>query len=86
MRIQVPSDAIPVAIEAVLGNGDYAKCAKYNMWIIRAPNGDMGSFKNPPFIIEEHEDGTITVGPASMQFNTGKRWHGYLKRGAWSQA
>ena len=94
MRVYPPKGALPVEIEPLLKNGDYALCdydhctgVESELWIIRAPNGDLGSFgtgKFGPFTVEKHEDGTISVGPASMQFNTGKRYHGYLKKGVWT--
>jgi hypothetical protein len=84
-RVYPPEGSYPYQVEPLLENGDYAKVPAFpNIWLIRAPNGDLGSFKVPPFTVVEHEDGTITVGPASMQFRNGKNYHGYLKHGVWS--
>ena len=72
----------PYEIEPHLQPGDYASSV-YGLWCLRAPNGDAGTLKPSVHTIIEHEDGTLTVSP-SIQFETGQRWHGYLKNGNWS--
>lgn len=84
-RIYTTEEAEPWEIEDALGPGDYAKCTKYDFWLLRAPNGDMCSVRGPKMTVTEHKNGTITVGPASIQFPAGG-WHGYLHSGVWSQA
>lgn len=37
--------------------------------------------------VEEHSDGTISVYPSILvRQNTEREWHGYLRRGIWSEA
>ena len=75
----------PHEIEPELAPGDYAYALDpgKGLWIVRAPNGDEGSLlQGRGHEVVEHEDGTITVSP-SIQFETGQRWHGYLKAGKW---
>lgn len=77
----------PYEIEGGLLPGEYAKCREeFNpaLWVVRAPNGDIGSLSVRVHQITEHDNGTITVSP-SIQFLTGDRWHGYLKAGVWQQ-
>ena len=71
----------PIEMEEFLQNGDYAKFM--TMWILKAPNGDLGTLVPEKHQIIENEDGTITVSP-SIQFETGNRYHGYLKAGVWT--
>jgi hypothetical protein len=73
---------LPIEIEPHLNPGDYAKSI-HGLWILRAPNGDLGTLRPKIHQIEENADGTITVSP-SIQFETGQRYHGYLKQGVWS--
>ena len=72
----------PYEIEPHLQPEDYAKSI-HGLWILRAPNGDFGTLRPTVHQIVEHDDGTITVSP-SIQFETGNRWHGYLRTGIWS--
>ena len=72
----------PYEIEPNLEPGDYASSI-HGLWCVRAPNGDQGSLRPSVHTIVENEDGTITVSP-SIQFETGQRYHGYLKAGVWS--
>ena len=79
----------PYEIEPELQPGDYAYALNeinppHQLWIMKAPNGDLGSLRGSVHQIVEHDDGTLTVSP-SIQFETGQRWHGYLKAGIWSQ-
>ena len=62
--------------------GDYFKLFDKGMWGFVAPNGDGGVSGTHTII--EHDDMTITVSP-SLQFETGKRWHGYLEKGVWRE-
>lgn len=82
-RLDWPEEMIPIEREVGMEPGDYAG-PWHGLWLVRAPNGDWGSIANR-HTIEQHEDCTITVSP-SIQFETGSRWHGYLRRGVWSEA
>lgn len=78
----------PHDLEALLRPGDYCKSEKYPElgWYLCAPNGDIGIVRPPVFTITEFPDGSITVGPASVQMyksDGSKGWHGYLHRGEW---
>lgn len=87
-RIMVDSGLYPYEIEVILRAGDYCYCERLRLWILRAPNGDYCVVRPPTFGVEEHEDGTITVGPASILFykkDGGVGWHGYLRKGVWIQ-
>src|SRR6476661_1796324 len=66
--------------ENELQPGEYFKLGK-SLWACKAPNGDEGTI-GLHHVVVEHEDGTITAMP-SLQFETGKRWHGFLERGVW---
>lgn len=35
--------------------------------------------------VDEHEDGTITAWPSIRVWCGDKEWHGYLKRGVWTE-
>jgi hypothetical protein len=81
MRRKDLDELLPIDMEPLLNPGDYAKFK--TLWVMRAPNGDLGTLRSSNHQIVEHEDGTITVSP-SIQFETGNRYHGYLKAGIWS--
>jgi hypothetical protein len=86
MRRKELDGKYPYEIEAELQPGDYAKCCdqfKPQLWVVRAPNGDLGTLSSSVHQIVEHDAGTITVSP-SIQFLTGQRYHGFLKAGVWS--
>ena len=62
--------------------GEYGQLGK--MWLACTPNGLLGDLTHHD--VEEHEDGTITVNPSILtKDGVGKSWHGYLKRGVWSE-
>jgi len=82
MRRKELDGKYPFEIEPLLQPGDYAKSI-HGLWCIVAPNGDSGTLKESIHQVVEHDDGTITVSP-SIQFETGQRYHGYLKAGVWS--
>lgn len=71
--------------------GDYAESrGAYEKlgWFLMAPNGAVGYVRPPVFTIQEHEDGAITVGPASILFAASgdkPAWHGYLHNGEWTE-
>lgn len=64
--------------------GDYGRRVD-GTWEARAPNGASGDLSE--HVVEEHEDGTITVRP-SIRSAWGERpyFHGWLIRGVWSDA
>ena len=86
-RVPWPEGAIPVEIEKLLAAGDY--CGPWLLksrpfYMIRNPfDGEVGVIESPPHQIVEEPDGALTVSP-SIQYPNGG-WHGYLKRGEWSQ-
>lgn len=83
-RVYLPDpNMIPVEVEKILPLGGYAYMPRCKLWYFKAPNGDVGT--NGDHKITEHEDGTLTVSP-SLQFMSGKRWHGWLERGVWREA
>lgn len=86
-RVPWPADRIPVEQEKFMDrDGDYSgpwPKSKEGLWLLRASNGDWASGSSSSHTIEEHEDGTVSFTP-SIKFNTGQRWHGYLKRGEWT--
>lgn len=61
--------------------GDYFKLGQ-SMWMLKAPNGDEGMIRATVHKISVNEDGAISVTP-SIQFLTGKHWHGFLEGGIW---
>ena len=98
-RIDWPPDALPCEVEPLLKPGDYTRHPKGSFWMLRAPNGQLGTITPPMHSVEEHEDGTITVRPsldytglpqeqAMMWFYGIRRgnWHGWLTRGKWVSA
>lgn len=90
-KVLAEVDEYPHEIEKRLQPGDYCKIVRFPElgWLICCPNGDMGTIRPPTFTITEHDDGTITVGPASIQVSdrSGKKgWHGYLHQGEWKDA
>lgn len=78
----LPDVEYPYEAESQLEPGGYAKVRQGKLWVVRAPNGDLGCVRPTIHKITEHDDGTITVSP-SIQFMTGEGWHGYLERGVW---
>lgn len=60
------------------------------VWCAVTPNGLHGDLSAHE--VEEHEDGTITVSPSILvsrrtyQNRDDAEWHGYLRRGVWSEA
>ena len=62
--------------------GEYGQHAHDHHWIGCTPNGHQCNLSRHEVV--EHEDMTITVSP-SLQFETGKRWHGYLEKGVWRE-
>lgn len=83
-RVEWPDERIPIEQEKFMQPGDYAGPWR-GLWLVRAPNGDWGSLTpTSGHAVAENPDGTVTVSP-SIQFETGQRWHGYLKNGEWSQ-
>lgn len=87
-RVHFPGEdsanLIPADIEAKLQPGDYWEWPRYDLWLVCAPNGDLASLRPAIHTIIEHEDGSISVHP-SIQFKSGRRWHGYLERGVWRE-
>lgn len=71
--------------------GEYAfqTWCKPNAWFIRDPSGDIGSIylkkDGGNHDVEVHEDGTITVTPSILN-NRGNKWHGFLRKGVWTEA
>jgi hypothetical protein len=72
MRMAVQSDEFP-------------RDVLYDTWLIKAPNGDVGSITSPRHSVELHADGTISI-THCIAFRTGALWHGYLTRGRWRQS
>lgn len=71
-----------------LAPGDYGKGAN-GKWYCQPPwpkfdgeaaPGDLSGHK-----VTEHEDGTITVEPSILIQNQNGAWHGYLRRGVWTE-
>jgi len=56
--------------------GDYWLDETMNVWWCHLPTGGVTSLAG--YQVTEHEDKTITVGPAIIG-----RWNGYLERGVW---
>jgi hypothetical protein len=52
-----------------------------DVWWIKDPHGSMGRLAT--HTVTEHEDGTITVDPSILDPDPGG-YHGWLKRGVWS--
>lgn len=54
-------------------------------WFCTTPNGMLGNLGLHQ--VEEHDDGTITVAPSILVSGggEGKSWHGFLRRGVWSE-
>lgn len=55
------------------------------LWV-RLPNG-VGPSRLEGWEVEEHEDGTVSVSPSIQDIPTDGSvgWHGFLKRGVWSE-
>jgi hypothetical protein len=71
-------------VDRPMALGDYLR-DEHGVWWCCVPkvceNG-IGNLRNHQ--IEEHEDGTITVSP-SILLGGSCSWHGYLKRGVWTE-
>ena len=63
-RIEWPDGVLPVDFEWRLHPKDYAKHPKGSFWLLRAPNGQIGSITPQTHSVDEHADGTITVSPS----------------------
>lgn len=67
--------------------GDYMYEEEHNRWILKTPNGLMGSIVTHTVI--EHEDKTITVSPSILiTYPIGEvnlTYHGYLEKGIWRE-
>lgn len=74
----------PYQIEPMLLRGEYAQALDKDLWICRAPNGDLASFSTKTHQITVHDDGEVTMSP-SLQFLTGQHWHGYMRRGVMTE-
>lgn len=79
--------------------GDYGRGPDGDWWLC-APTGQRGRLSEW-HSAEEHEDGTITVAPSlaykttpgslgqpdpTLTFDVISGWHGWLRRGMWSEA
>lgn len=75
----------------ILANGDYAHYSG-RIWHAMTPNGLLADLREHE--VEEHEDGTITVRPSILAtqtrggkpFDDATTYHGFLKRGVWSES
>ena len=43
MRVEWPDNALPSEVEPLLHNGDYSRHPKGSFWMLRAPNGQIGT-------------------------------------------
>lgn len=71
-----------------LAEGDYGFHPQSG-WQVRPPGCRAGGIPNHE--VTEHEDGTITVSPSIVLWDTNEKgtmmsWHGYLERGIWRKA
>lgn len=72
--------------------GAYGRVMRDGAWVWRAttPNGMHADLQAHEVV--EHEDGTITVSPSILTWREDgeqrirKEWHGWLRRGVWSEA
>jgi hypothetical protein len=80
-RLYPPDWIYPIDYEKEMQPGDYALFWN-RVWVLRAPNGDLGAIHGGPHKITIHPDGSISVTP-SVQFESGKRYHGWLTEGVW---
>lgn len=70
--------------------GAYGRVRRDGAWVWRAttPTGLHGDLTAHDVV--EHEDGTITVEPSILvttyENDCKIEWHGYLRRGVWSEA
>jgi hypothetical protein len=69
--------------QLLLKEGQYGKGTD-GIWYARPPDNHMGSLAGHAVV--EHEDGTITASPSILitDWRCGQ-WHGYLRRGVWTQ-
>ena len=68
--------------------GDYFYWERINRWLVKAPNGHEGTISPNVHVVEEHDDGTITLTP-SLVLNAAdgrELYHGFLRRGEWTDA
>jgi hypothetical protein len=68
-----------------LAEGDYGQ-DNAGKWNVRPPGGHMGVLTEHE--VTEHRDGTISVSPSILREPDGLGrggYHGFLKRGEWSQ-
>jgi hypothetical protein len=65
-----------------LSEGDYGQDSR-GVWCVRPPGQHAGGIPNHD--VTEHDDGTITVYPSIVLYETdgGIAWHGYLTGGEW---
>lgn len=68
--------------QLLLAEGEYGKDSR-GIWHARPPGNHMGSLARHD--VTEHEDGTITVTPSILIDDGRNQWHGYLKRGIWTE-
>lgn len=79
----------PNGVGIVFAPGEYGRIA--GVWVACTPNGHLGNLSAHEVV--EHDDGTITVSPSiliTLPQGGGHveptLWHGYLRRGEWSEA
>lgn len=86
-RVHFDTAAYPHEVEDKLQPGDYWRFVGHDLWLLRAPTGELGSIDAKTWRITEHEDGTITASPSIWFHNPdgSKGWHGYLEAGVWRQ-
>ncbi|KKM93625.1 hypothetical protein LCGC14_1206560 [marine sediment metagenome] len=67
--------------------GDYGQGSD-ELWYCRPPNPEIHLGNLRAHQVEEHEDGTITVSPSILieEGTGGPLWHGWLKKGEWTEA
>lgn len=68
-----------------LAEGDYGQEVN-EKWSLRPPGHHAGGI--PDHTVIEHEDRTITVEPSIVLHNEdgSEAWHGWLRRGEWTEA
>lgn len=85
MRGRRLPDGSPIA--GVELPGDYLRCGEI-LWCI-LPDGTTARIDNR-WKIEEHEDGTLSLGPhnpgESHSIRRAGGWHGFLRHGVWERA
>lgn len=83
-RIYPDARLLPVEVQELLPLGGVAYLPDYKIWLMKAPNGDLGSNDGKGHKITEHEDGSLTVS-TSLVFPNGQKWHGWLEAGVWRE-